>query len=98
MTSRYQGRKPGIDISRVSTDSYSNIIVHHRNSLLPDDGIYKVFKPDIDTASKPNLNITKCANYLFTYPLNVNTNTPSYNFAYKYYGTHKTQPMDIKKN
>ena len=44
MTSRYQGRK------LVSTDYDSNIIGHHRNAILPDEGSNKVFKPDIDVA------------------------------------------------
>ena len=35
-TSRYRGRKLGLDISRISTDHNSNIIGCHRNKLLPD--------------------------------------------------------------
>ena len=59
MTSRYQGRKLGLDIFRISTYNDSDIIGHLRNTLLPDEGGNKVFKPDIDTASKPNIGITK---------------------------------------
>ena len=42
MTSRYQGRKLGLDISRISTDHYSHIIGRYSNALLPDKGGNKV--------------------------------------------------------
>ena len=58
-TSRYQGRKMGLGISRVSTDYDSEIIGLHRKSLLPDEGRNKSSKSDIDMASKPYLGITK---------------------------------------
>ena len=59
MNIRDQGRKLGLDISRFSTDYDSNIIGHHRNTLPPDEGNNKVSNPDIDTASKPNIDITQ---------------------------------------
>ena len=96
MNSRDQGRKLGLDISRVSIDYNSNIIGHHNNMLIPDEGSNKVSKPDLDTASKPNLDITQCAKYLFNDPLNLNLSTPSSNFVCKYYGTPITPPKDSK--
>ena len=98
MNSRYQGRKLGLDISRVSIDYNSNIIGHHNNMLIPDEGSNKVSKPDLDTASKPNLDITQCAKYLFNDPLNLNLSTPSSNFACKYYVTHTTLPKDSNQS
>ena len=59
MTSRDQGRKLRLDIYRIFTDHNSNITGHHRNTLLPDEGSNKVSKTDLDTASKPNLDITQ---------------------------------------
>ena len=86
----------GLDISRISTDHDSNIIVRHRNVILPDEGSNNVSKPDIYTASKPNLGITQFAKYIFNDPLYLNPNTPSSNFACKYYFMHKTQPKGRK--
>ena len=56
-----------------------------------------VSKPGLDTDYKPNIDITQCANDLFNDPLNLNTNTPSYNFSCKDYGTHTTLPKDRKE-
>ena len=42
MIIRYQGRKLGLDISRISTDHYSHIIGRYSNALLPDKGSNKV--------------------------------------------------------
>ena len=80
LTSREQGRKLGLDISRVSTYYYSNIIGHQRNALLPDEENNKFLKPYIYTAYKNNLEITQCYKYLFNNPLNLNTTTSSSNF------------------
>ena len=52
---RDQGIKLGLDIYRFSTNDYYRIISHHRNALLPGEGNNKVYKPDIDTASNPNI-------------------------------------------
>ena len=60
-TSRDQVRKLGLDISRVSTFYDSNIIGHYRNVILPDGESDKVSKTYLDTDSKPNIDITKCA-------------------------------------
>ena len=49
--------------------------------IIPDEGSNNVSKPGIDTASKPNLDITQFAKYLFNDPLNLNPNTPSSKFA-----------------
>ena len=57
--------------------------------------VLRVFKPDIDMVSKPNLEINQWAKYLFNDPLNINTNKPSYNFSCKAYGTQTTLPKDI---
>ena len=42
------GRKLGLDISRVYIDYDSNIMGHHRNAILPNEGGNKFSKPDID--------------------------------------------------
>ena len=55
MTIRDQGRRLGLDISTISPDCYYNIICHHRNALLPDEGSNKVPKPDLNMASKSNI-------------------------------------------
>ena len=47
------------------------------NALLPDEGSNKISKPDPDTASKPNLDITNYDKYLFNEPLNLNSNITS---------------------
>ena len=73
-----------------------NIIGCHKNALLPNEGINKISKPDIYTVSKLNIDITQCAKYIFNDPLNLNTNTPSYNFTCKDYGTHTTPPKNRK--
>ena len=65
--------------------------------FLPDEGSNNVSKPVIYMASKPNLDITQFAKYLFNDPLNLNPNTPSSNFAFKYYGIHKTLPKGRKE-
>ena len=80
---RDQGRTLGLDISRFSTDYDSNIIGHHRNTLLPDEGSNKVYNPDLGTSFKNNLDITQCAKYLLDDPLNINHNTPSSNVECK---------------
>ena len=87
----------GLDISKIYTDHDSNIIGCHRNALLPDEGSNTVYNPYLDTASKPNLGITKCDKYLFNDLLNLNINTPSYKFEYKDYGTPKSLPKDMKE-
>ena len=58
MASRDQEIKLGLDILRASIYYDSNIIGNKRNALLTDEGGNKVYKTDIDTASKPNLDIT----------------------------------------
>ena len=90
MNCRYQGRKLGLDISRVSTYYNSNIIGHQNNVLPSDEGSNKVSNTDIDMDSKPNISITQYAKYLFNETLNPNTNTPSSNFSHKDYGTPAT--------
>ena len=70
MTIRDQGSELVIDIYRIYTDYDSSIIGLHRNYLLPDEGSNKVFKPDLDMASKPYLDIIKCNKYLFNDPFN----------------------------
>ena len=59
MTIRNLGSKVELDISRVSTDYDYNSIVPQRNALLTDEGINEVSKPDLDTASKPDVVITQ---------------------------------------
>ena len=61
MAKRGQGRKLGLDTSRIFIDYDSNIIGRHRNTLLPVEGSNKVSKPGLDTASKYNLETTQCA-------------------------------------
>ena len=56
--------------------------------------INNFYNSDLDTDSKPDLDITRCAKYLINDPLNINPNTPSSNFACKDYGTHRTLPKD----
>ena len=48
-----------VDIYRVSTDYNSNTTDLHRNALLPHERSNNVPKPDPNTASKPNLDITQ---------------------------------------
>ena len=98
ITNRDQGRKLGPDISIIFTDHDSNIIGFHRNALFPDEGGNKVSNPDLDTASKHNLDITQCANYLFNDPFNIDLDTPSSNFSCKDYGTPTTPPKDRKES
>ena len=59
MTSRDQEGGLGLDISMISTDHDFNIISRHRNVLITDEGSNNVSKPDLDTASEPNLDITQ---------------------------------------
>ena len=92
MTIRYQGRKLGLDISRIFIDHDPNIIGHHRNALLTYEGNNNVYKPDFDMASKPNIDITQFNKYIFDDPLNININTPSSNFACQAYSTPTTLP------
>ena len=73
-----------ITTNMITTEYESDIIGCHRSEILPDEGSNKVSKPNLDTDSKPDLDITQCTNYLFNDPLNLNINTPSYNFSYKY--------------
>ena len=87
----------GLDKYRIYTDYDSSIIGLHRNYLLPDEGSNKVFKPDLDMASKPYLDIIKCNKYLFNDPFNININTPSSDFKFKYYGTPINLPKDRKE-
>ena len=96
ITNRDQGRKLGPDTSRIYTDHDYNIIGFHRKALLTDDIINKVYNPDIDMSSKPNIEITQCAKYLFNETLNLSTNTPSSNFSCTDYVTHTTLPKDRK--
>ena len=88
------GRNVELDIYRVSTDCYYNIIGPHINELLPDEGRNEVSKPDFDTASKHDFVITQCAKYLLHDPLNININNPGSNIAYKGYGTPTDLPKD----
>ena len=74
-----------------------NIICFHRNALLPDSGSNKVSKPDLDTVSKPYLDITQCVKYLFNDLLNLNTNIPSSYSACKDYVTNTTLQNDRKR-
>ena len=96
-TTRNPGRKVKLDISRFSTDYDSYIVGPHRNALLPNEGSNEISKPDIYTASKPDLFIPQCAKYLFNYPLDLNINTPSSNLSWKGYGTLTTLPKDTLK-
>ena len=96
MTSRDQGIKLRLDIYDIFTYRDSNIISFHRNSPLLYEVSIKVYKPGLDTAYKPNLDITQCNKYIFKNPYNININTLSYNFVCKYYGTPTTQPKDRK--
>ena len=98
MTSRDQGRKLGLDISRIFTDHNFNIIGRHMNTLLPDEGSNKVSKPDLDVDSKHNIDITHFSKYLCNDPLNPNTNAPSSNCTCKDYVTHTTPPKDRKES
>ena len=94
MTIRDQGEKVGLYIYKISTDYGSSIKGPHRNEFLPDEGKNKNSNPDIDTASKPDLDITQCTEYIFNDQLNPNLNTPSSNFAPKDNGTTKIQLKD----
>ena len=82
-----QGRNLGIDISSISTDCDSNIIGCHGNALLTYEGRNKVSNPDTYTYSKPDLYTTQCNKNPYNYPLSLNLNTPSSNFACKDYVT-----------
>ena len=59
MTIMNLGSKVELDISRVSTDYDYNSIGPQINALLTDEGINEVSKPDLDTASKPDIVITQ---------------------------------------
>ena len=59
--------------------------------------VIRFYKPDLDTVSKPCIDICQCATYLFNDPLNLNTNPPSSYFSCKEYGTDTTLPKDRKK-
>ena len=88
----------GLEISRISTNYDSNIICIHRNALLPDEGKNSFSRTDLDTSSKPDLDITQCARYLFNEPLHLNINTQSYNLVCKYYVTPTIIPKDTLPN
>ena len=94
----YQREKLGLDISSISTDNDSNIIGCHSNGLLTNEGRNKVSNPDLDTASKPDIDITKCTQYIYNNPLNLNLNTSSSNFSFRDYGTPTTPPKDRKES
>ena len=98
ITNRYQGRKLVLDVSRVSADHYSNIIGHHRNALLHDEVSNKFYKPDPDTASKPNIAFAQCDKYIINNTFNINPNTTGSNFSSKDYGTPITLPTYRKKS
>ena len=88
---RDQGGKLRLEISRIFIDRDSNIIDRHKSAILPYEVSNKVSRPGLHTDSKPNLDRTQCAKYLFNYQLNLNPSIPSSNFSCKYYSTH-TQP------
>ena len=77
--------KLGLDIYRIITYYDFNIISHHRNALITDEGRNKVSNPDTYTYSKPDLYTTQCNKNPYNYPLSLNLNTPSSNFACKEY-------------
>ena len=93
MTSRYQGRKLVLDISRIFIDYDSNTISYHMNALLPGEGINKAYKHDIYMDYKPYLFITQFAKYLFNNPFNLNLNTPSSNLSCKGHVKSTTLPQ-----
>ena len=52
VSSRYQRRKLGLDISRIFIDYDSNVIDQHRNALLSDEERNKASSPDLDMDSR----------------------------------------------
>ena len=72
----------GFEISRVSWSDEPNHMGHHMNMLISSDEVSnKASKPDFDTGSKPDIEITKCVNYLFNALFDITINPQSSNFA-----------------
>ena len=98
MTNMDQGRKVGVDISRIYTDYDSNIIGPHMNTILTDEGRNKDSNTGLDKYSKPDIDTTKWSKFLLNDPLNLNINPPNCIFVQKYYGTPITLPKDRKES
>ena len=64
MTGRGQGRKGGLDVSRVYPGHNPNIMGRHRNTQFPDDRGDKAYKPGIGN--------TQCTKFPLTDPFNLN--------------------------
>ena len=65
MINKDKKRKEGREISRFSSSDKNNLTGHHRNIFLPDEEGNNTSKTYFDTAYKPDIGTTQCANFLF---------------------------------